>query len=390
MHRKLLSVSEKVHSLPDGTPEKNMALKHLWAGQCNCGYWHGIFGGIYLNHIRAENYHNLIEAEKITDKALNLPSIRYWEEDFFRDGGKCLAIRTPSCQLVFDLAHGAILTSWDWLPSSWNLVNTITRRPEAYHRHLERPVESDDLNGHTASIHDLHRVKEQGLDKWLVFDPYRRTGNISHLFSERLSLDAFLKNPSTPTRAGFDFLTYDVAKKFEKKATFSLNLHSHGLEGSHHADQGYELQQTWTYNPDGDLWTITCTVTNRCENRWHGYYGIEFGWSLNAGNTFDRYYRIDGEKPDDPNLGSIGESQDVREVCLYEDWWRIQIHLSFNQAARLWRFPIETVSSSEGGFERTYQSSVVVPAWKVNLAPGESWTTSLTLNIRDTSKGDEP
>lgn len=28
----------------------------LWKAQCNCGYWHGVFGGIYLPHIRKAIY----------------------------------------------------------------------------------------------------------------------------------------------------------------------------------------------------------------------------------------------------------------------------------------------------------------------------------------------
>ena len=45
------------------------ALKHLWAGQCNCPYWHGVFGGIYLSHIRTANYAELIGAENLVDAA---------------------------------------------------------------------------------------------------------------------------------------------------------------------------------------------------------------------------------------------------------------------------------------------------------------------------------
>jgi len=29
---------------------------HLWRAQCNCPYWHGVFGGLYLPHLRAAVY----------------------------------------------------------------------------------------------------------------------------------------------------------------------------------------------------------------------------------------------------------------------------------------------------------------------------------------------
>jgi hypothetical protein len=35
-----------------------------------------------------------------------------------------------------------------------------------------------------------------------------------------------------------------------------------------------------------------------------------------------------------------------------------------------WRFPLETASQSEAGFERTYQGSVVAPVFALTLTPG--------------------
>ena len=49
--------------------------------------------------------------------------------------------------------------------------------------------------------------------------------------------------------------------------------------------------------------------------------------------------------------------------------------------ARLLRFPIATVSQSEGGFERSYQSSVVVMLWDIRLAPGEHWNVRVRLRM---------
>ncbi|HBE44868.1 MAG TPA: hypothetical protein DDW17_05280, partial [Deltaproteobacteria bacterium] len=39
------------------------AKKLLFMAQCNDSYWHGVFGGLYLPHLRASVYNNLIEAE---------------------------------------------------------------------------------------------------------------------------------------------------------------------------------------------------------------------------------------------------------------------------------------------------------------------------------------
>ncbi|MEO8462974.1 MAG: alpha-amylase/4-alpha-glucanotransferase domain-containing protein, partial [Chloroflexota bacterium] len=37
-----------------------------------------------------------------------------------------------------------------------------------------------------------------------------------------------------------------------------------------------------------------------------------------------------------------------------------------------WWAPIETVSNSEGGFERVYQGSALLISWPIVLGPGET------------------
>ena len=45
-------------------------LDHLYQSQCNDAYWHGVFGGLYLPHLRSAVYEHLIQAELLADKAL--------------------------------------------------------------------------------------------------------------------------------------------------------------------------------------------------------------------------------------------------------------------------------------------------------------------------------
>ena len=70
-----------------------------------------------------------------------------------------------------------------------------------------------------------------------------------------------------------------------------------------------------------------------------------------------------------------------RQVDLFHEWFRLHVQLKLDRPATLWRMPIETVSNSEGGFERVYQCSCVFPHWRIRLAPGESWQVNLTLSL---------
>ena len=56
--------------------QEQEALDHVWAAQCSCGYWHGVFGGVYLGHIRAANYAHLLAAEEI--ETVRSGSCRSW------------------------------------------------------------------------------------------------------------------------------------------------------------------------------------------------------------------------------------------------------------------------------------------------------------------------
>ena len=59
----------------------------------------------------------------------------------------------------------------------------------------------------------------------------------------------------------------------------------------------------------------------------------------------------------------------------------IAIVLRYEPAATFWRFPIETVSQSEGGFEKTYQGSSVTAVWPLSLNAGEKAECSVNVRV---------
>src|SRR6266404_2063728 len=67
LHKQMLRASAKVALLPDG-PGREEATDHLHRGQSNDCYWHGLFGGIYIAHMRAATLGQLIAAEELADR----------------------------------------------------------------------------------------------------------------------------------------------------------------------------------------------------------------------------------------------------------------------------------------------------------------------------------
>ena len=56
--------------IPSADPDYlEVARQELYRGQCNCPYWHGSFGGLYLPHLRNAIYRGLIAAHNALDDA---------------------------------------------------------------------------------------------------------------------------------------------------------------------------------------------------------------------------------------------------------------------------------------------------------------------------------
>src|SRR5690606_30063767 len=58
MYARMLGISERLENLtregaePEQAELLNQARTELYRAQCNCSYWHGAFGGLYLPHLR--------------------------------------------------------------------------------------------------------------------------------------------------------------------------------------------------------------------------------------------------------------------------------------------------------------------------------------------------
>ncbi len=71
MYARMMHVSRRLaEAEASGLDAGELAVirDHLYRGQCNCPYWHGAFGGIYLPHLRNAIYYHLIEADTRLDR----------------------------------------------------------------------------------------------------------------------------------------------------------------------------------------------------------------------------------------------------------------------------------------------------------------------------------
>lgn len=384
LQKRMLMASRKVHEALRGAKHSARGremLDHLYQSQCNDAYWHGIFGGLYLPHLRSGVYEHLIRAEHAADAALHGRSgsagegpswIEIETGDHDLDGQEEVMVNTDLLNLFLDPAEGGRLTELDWKPGAFNLTNTLTRRRESYHARIR---DAGAGSAGARSIHDRVTVKEEGLERLLQYDRYKRGSLLDHFLGRDSDLAGFMQ--CGQHEAG-DFITGGYRASVKRgKASAAVVLEREG------AVDGLPVivRKEISARPGHPSFTVRYRITNGGLEELVSSFGCEFNFSLLAGDAPDRYYDIPGHRLEKRNLASWGETKTVSAVRLVDEWLDLAVSLSFSQTALLWRAPVETVSQSEGGFERVYQSSMVMPLWGITVAPGGSWEASIDVRI---------
>ena len=137
LHKQMLRTSAKVAAMPMG-PSKTRAIDHLHRGQSNDCYWHGLFGGIYISHMRLATYEHLIAAEDAADHALGTQ--RQAElVDLDLDGLPEVLVSDEGQVVAVKPGEGGGIGSWDIRAARHALAAALRRRPEAYHETLAGP-----------------------------------------------------------------------------------------------------------------------------------------------------------------------------------------------------------------------------------------------------------
>jgi hypothetical protein len=374
MHKRMLQVSRKVHAA--GSSLSGEAFDDLWRGQCNDAYWHGVFGGLYLPHLRDSVYRHLIKAETAAEAASGAQS-RLMVETADLDGDLAdeVMITSDSVAVAIDPGEGGIIYELDYRPISMNFGNTLSRRPEAYHRKLKDQYMEAQSGTGAATIHERMGAKEEGLFKYLHYDWYRKASLIDHFLGQEMDFEAFRN--STHNEAG-DFVKgaySSTVKKQGGKVTAVLSRTGE-VQG-----QPVLVRKTVTVKEDESGLQADYVLRNVGGEELNTAFAVEFNFSLLAGNSPDRYFEVPGHSLKDSNFASAGELNNVQEVRMVDEWLGYVLTLSFGEKAALWRFPVETVSQSEAGYERVFQGSSVVPVWRVTLRPGVDSALSIKLNL---------
>jgi len=387
LHKKMLHVSGKIRKLAAST-RRGLPLRRvlddattcLLRAQCNDAYWHGIFGGLYAPHLRTALWRDLVRAEKLADAAEH-GRASYAELsrfDFDADGHEDLYVVTGTYAALLQPAGGATIAALDFRPSDTTLINSIQRRPEAYHARLRDAAAG--VSPAVSSIHNQLKVKEPGLERRLRYDQWPRHAFRLLLFPTWKTLADYNNlqlEASAPLAAG----AYDVvAASADRIECLREGPLANGAQGS--ASESLptlRVVKTFTFREGPRSCEIACdlALSHSDPQPLHLHVGLEVVLNFLTPNAPDRYFEADSARHPLSLCGEIS-SHSFRAV---DEWQNVAVAFEAPGSSGFWVAPIETVSESEEGFERVYQGSQILAVWPLELPPDANWSARLSLRL---------
>ncbi len=383
MYARMMMVSRRLQSLqgqggeghahPGQAELLQEARRELYRGQCNCAYWHGAFGGIYLPHLRQAIYKHLIQADTFIERA-ERPS-EAWVDvssgDYNLDARQETMAASDRLVALFAPAAGGMLYELDVRAIGLNLLSTMARRPEAYHRAV-----LGGENGNLAAVSTEVIFKHPDLDQKVFYDHLPRKSLIDHFYDLETTHAQVAQNKAHELG---DFAAGNYEARIRRSTSkVQIQLSRQGTVG----EIPVGLSKTVTVQAGSSVLLIDYELEGLpAEAVLH--FAPEFNFAGLPGGADDRYFH-DGQ---DNQLGRLGSFQDLQEAYrlhMTDQWLGIDVGLTLSQPAGLWAFPIESVSQSEGGFEGVHQQVCVIPHWLVRGDAQGRWSVRIELNL-DTS-----
>ncbi|MFB3909207.1 MAG: alpha-amylase/4-alpha-glucanotransferase domain-containing protein [Candidatus Eisenbacteria bacterium] len=378
----------------------------LWAGQCNCAYWHGIFGGLYLPHLRDGVQRRLVSGETALDRGLHPGAdwVDVRRADVDRCGEEEVLLASHRLSLVVSPRRGGGLLEIDDRVAGRNLQNALTRRPEAYHAELgaapweaagkagsAREVGEGGEGGEARetreageekarTIHERITAKEKDLDQLLIYDRRERVGIGDRLFAAAPDASGLLAGEAVGwgDLAG---VAYRVEACAVEDGVASVRLRRVALLDEDPSCR-IDLQKEVRLRGGEDRFEVRYEIRSSASQRLRFVFGSETVWNLLAARAPDRYVLADGVPPVDPAIAGAGSHPGTKRLSFVDAWERVRIDLDAPGCEGWVRSAIETVSLSEGGIERNYQGTVALPYWTLDLEPGALWRGRIEVAFR--------
>jgi len=329
LRARMFSVSRRIRA--GGPPE---ALPDLYKAQGNDPYWHGVFGGLYLPHLRESAYAHLLRAE-----AFLAPGAAWRKEDLDWDGADELVWQDGKFGLFLKPSAGGSLVEIDHAGSFRNLTDVLTRRRESYHSAKPGPGEAG------LSIHELSKTLPPEFERYLRCDPSRRRSWVDRFLGPETSWTNFRD------RDFEDFGDFSEAAYEAEVQGPLVRLGRRARVRTGEREVGLSLEKTVLPGERGVRFATSVV------NDGPGEAPLVFAQEWN-------FYQIPGE------LRIDGE-----RIFLCGG----RLSLIVRPKPEIWTFPLETLSQSEEGFDIIHQGYGLLTVWRLQMEAGGRFEAEAVL-----------
>lgn len=383
MYARMFQVSRRVQEAEQAAPHTvTDARQELYRAQCNCAWWHGAFGGLYLPHLRNAIYHHLIAAENVLLAVENRGDdwVDHTVNDLNLDGAAEVSLSNSRLAAYFNPSKGGCLYELDLRAICHNLLATLARRPEAYHDKIRKHALSNNNNQTAQSIHERVVFKQAGLDRLLQYDPYQRKSLIDHFYDPKIALNDLVAVREAELG---DFVTGVYEQRVGRN---HQGAHVVLSRSGRVAGKPVRVTKQIDLRPGADV----LEVRYRLEDLPRDLplrFAVELNFAGMAAGADDRYFYYPGQDSAG-QLQTLQDLADLDHIGLVDEWLGLDASVTLSRPGGIWAFPIQTVSQSEGGFELVHQSTVVMPHWLVEPDATGKWETTIELQL-DVSRAEK-
>lgn len=327
MHKRMLGLSARLGTLPE--PQRTAAMtQKLYESQANDAYWHGLFGGLYLPHLRRGVYKAMVELEGMLDVRVPRPS--HFLEDTDLDGIEELYLQNGVIQAILKLDGTGSICELDSYLLNHNFGDTLRRQAEHYYRKIQQGEYGSGGagSGGIASAHDRAGLKHEISASDMEVDDHPR-GMFIDCFKGQ-----FVNYQLRDTDQGAHFAAGVLALHVDKRIRLS------------------DARLTVSYVFAGEK---------------EGMFGTEINIAMPSSDGWGGRYIYQGEIPG--GFGHHLELPGLTDIILDDDALPGGIVLKTSAPVGLRAQPYHSVSQSEGGFEKIMQGVAITLEWPV--ATGE-------------------
>ena len=311
----------------------------LYESQANDAYWHGMFGGLYLPHLRRALYKAMLELEVMLDACK--PRRISFVEDTDLDGVREVYLHNGTLQAIVKLDSYASICELDAYELHHNFGDTLRRQIEHYYQKIQ--AGHRDSSQHSgdgiASAHDRISFKHEINASDIVADDHPRS----------LFIDSLNQVP--------------VAYTSNSSALENLHFVSHHAENIVH--KLFMLEKNQLH------------VLYRFSAKTKQSFSTQINLAMPSCDGMGGRYRYQNEI-----LGGFGqwiELSNFTEMTLDDDTLNGHVVLKTSAPVSFRANPHFSVSQSESGFEKIMQAVTLHLEWPITV---HELTITLSIHAR--------